>query len=181
MFQKKTIEVFVLLASLSAVAALNYTLIHNPIVFVMSFLLFVHELAHYMAAKRYDVNKNLPFFIPIPFFSIGVTVTKDTDDKSRKAVSLAGAFTASLTILLLIFFNIYYKIFSYVLLFSALFGEIFFNYIGIDGQRYRGWVFNKKTHLHQHIETEFSKEKLWKIILRNPYQKNKLSLASKLS
>jgi len=181
MYPKKTIEVFVLLATLSAVAALNYTIIHNPIVFVMSFFLLVHELAHYMAAKRYNVSKRLPFFIPIPFFSIGVTVTDDTNEEARKAVSIAGAFTASLTILLLLFFNIYYKVFSYTLLLTALFGEVFFNYIGVDGQRYRGLIFNKKTHLHQHIETEFSKEKLWKIILKNPYQKKNLELASKLS
>ncbi len=168
MLTKKTTEALVLLSSLVAVAALNYTLIHNPFVFVMTFILLVHELGHYLAAKRYGVEKNLPFFIPLPFFSIGVTFTQDTSEESRKAISIAGAFTASLSLLMLIFFNFYYKVFSMYLLLSALFGEIFFNYIGIDGQRYRGWVLNKKEHLHQHIETKFSKEKLWKAILKNP-------------
>jgi Zn-dependent protease len=168
MLTKKTTEALVLLSSLVAVAALNYTLIHNPFVFVMTFILLVHELGHYLAAKRYGVEKNLPFFIPLPFFSIGVTFTQDTSEESRKAISIAGAFTASLSLLMLIFFNFYYKVFSMYLLLSALFGEIFFNYIGIDGQKYRGWVLNKKEHLHQHIETKFSKEKLWKAILKNP-------------
>jgi len=168
MLTKKTTEVLILLSSLVAVAALNYTLIHNPFVFVMTFILLIHELGHYLAAKRYGVEQSLPFFIPIPFFSVGVTLTKDTSEESRKAISIAGAFTASLSLLMLVFFNFYYKIFSMFLLLSALFGEIFFNYIGIDGQRYRGWVLNKKEHLHQHIETKFSKEKLWKIILKNP-------------
>lgn len=172
MSRKKSVEIFVLFFTLGAVAALNYTLVHNPFVLVMTFLLLIHELGHYLTARRYGLEKSLPFFIPFPFFLIGVTLVKDTfaniSEESRKAISISGAFSAAVSLVLLIFFNFYYKVFSMYFLISALLGEIFFNYIGSDGKRYRSLALNEKKNLHQNIETKFSKEKLWKVILKSP-------------
>lgn len=174
MSKKKTVEALVLVVSLVAVAALNYTLVHNPFIFVMTFILLVHELGHYYAAKRNGVKSKLPFFIPLPFFPIGVTITERSNEKAKKHISISGAFSASLALLMLIFFNFYYRVFSFYLLITAFIGEVFFNYIGIDGQKYRGRIFNKKIHTNQHIETEYSKEKLWKQLIDSPYRKTKL-------
>lgn len=173
---KKPIEFILLICSLTAVAAINYTIIHNPFVFIMTFLLLIHELGHYFSAKRNNVKSMLPFFIPIPLFPIGVTITENSDEKSRKYISISGAFTTSLSIVILMFFNFYYKIFSYYILLITLIGEVFFNYIGLDGQKYRGNLFNKKIHSNQHIETRFSKEPLWKLVMKSPRPKNKLEI-----
>jgi len=174
MLKAKTTESFVLLSSLVAVAALNYTILHNPFVFVLTFILLVHELGHYFAAKRNNVSSRLPFFIPLPFFSIGVTMTGNADERARKHISISGPFTAPLALLMLLFFNVYYRVFSFYALLTAFLGEIFINYIGFDGQKYRGLILNKKIHANQHIEPMSSKEKLWKEILKNPYPKMNL-------
>lgn len=181
MLTKKVTEVSILFASLIAVAALNYTILHNPYVFLMSFILLIHELGHYFAAKRNSVKSMLPFFIPLPFFPVGVTFTENADEKSRKYISISGAFSASLTLLILMFFNLHYKLFSFYMLFTAFISEVFFNYIGIDGQRYRGLMFNKKIHTNQHIETEFSKESLWKQVINSPYRKKNLQTVLKVN
>jgi len=173
----KTREALISLATIVAVAAVNYTIIHNPIVFVMTFILFLHELGHYLAAERHGIKSVLPFFIPLPFFPLGITLTDPSFGKARKDISISGALSAALSLILLIVFNFKYKIFSMFVLFSALLGEIVFNYIGIDGQRYRGWTLNKKEHLNQHIEIDISKEKLWKTILKSPYRLKTSSLS----
>jgi hypothetical protein len=175
MLTKKTTEVLILIVTLAAVAALNYTILHNSFVFIVCFILLIHELGHYFAAKRNDVNSILPFFIPLPFFPIGVTFTKASNEKTRKYISFSGPFSASLALLMLIFFNFYYKLFSFYMLITVFFNEVFLNYIGLDGQRYRSPLPNKKIHTNQHSETEFSKESLWKQIINSPYRKNNLN------
>jgi len=181
MLKSKLSQSFILLFSLVAVAALNYTIVHNPFVFVLTFILLVHELGHYFAAKRNGVESRLPFFIPLPFFPIGVTITDDSDHMARKYISFSGPFTASLSLLILVFFNLYYKFFSFYVLSFALLSEVFLNYIGLDGRKYRGQVLNEKIHANQHIEPMSSKEKLWKEILKNPYQKKNLVQSSRIS
>ncbi|MFO7899989.1 MAG: site-2 protease family protein [Planctomycetota bacterium] len=39
-----------------------------PYAAALLFVLIAHELGHYLAARRYDVDATLPFFIPAPFF-----------------------------------------------------------------------------------------------------------------
>lgn len=92
MLKSKLSQSFILLFSLVAVAALNYTIVHNPFVFVLTFILLVHELGHYFAARRNGIGSRLPFFIPLPFFPIGVTITDDSDHMTRKYISFSGPF-----------------------------------------------------------------------------------------
>jgi Zn-dependent protease len=178
MINNKPIQLVLFISSLVAIAAINYTILHSPFVFLMIFLLLIHELGHYYAAKRNNIAVMFPFFIPIPLLLVGVTMTKNSDEKARKYISISGALATSLTIVILLLFNFYYKVISIYFLLSLLFGEIFFNYVGVDGQRYRGTLFNKKkTYLNQHIETEFSKEPLWNLIADSPYRKKSLRAA----
>lgn len=181
MLKNKAIQNFILLSSLVAVAALNYTILHNSFVFVLTFILLVHELGHYFAARRNGIKSRLPFFIPLPFFPIGVTITENAGQKIRKHISISGPLAAALALLILLFFNIHYRVFSFYALLIALVGEIVINYIGLDGQRYRGQILNKKIHANQHIEPKSSKEKLWKEVLKNPYSKMDLVQPLKIS
>ena len=118
-------------------AAINYTVIHNPIVFVLAFTLLIHELGHYYMAKHYKASVNTPIFISFILFSIGITKTSGLLNEHKSDVALAGPVLASMFLTLLIVFNFIYKLFSTKMLFLILAGEIVLNYFGSDGKRYR--------------------------------------------
>lgn len=118
-------------------AALNYSIVHNPLVFVMIMALFIHELGHYFVARYKGADPDLPFFLPLFPFIIGLTRIKDLDFQHAPAVLLAGPAFAVLFILLFIFFNYFYRIFSTISLFMIMLFEIVFNYFGSDGRKYR--------------------------------------------
>jgi hypothetical protein len=134
---KKINRLAVSVMSFAAMSAINYTIIHNPIVLLASLILLIHELGHYLMAKNFGANVKFPIFIPLIIMSIGITQVSDLEDKYKSMVALAGPMLASSFIIVLILSNFIYKIFSTKILFLFLFGEIVFNYFGLDGKRYR--------------------------------------------
>lgn len=134
---KKVNRLTISIMSFAAMSAINYTIIHNPIVLLSSLILLIHELGHYLMAKNFGANVKFPIFIPLIIMSIGITQVTDLEDRYKSMVALAGPMLASSFIILLMLFNSIYKIFSTKILFLFLFGEIVFNYFGLDGKRYR--------------------------------------------
>lgn len=133
-------SIFMLIATASALAAINYTIVHSPTVFIITAVLIAHELGHYFAAMLNGAKADIPYIIPFPFFGIGITRIKNfrkLDPQVRKSILLsgptAGAFTA-IIILLLSFITPF--IASTLILIIALF-EVLFNYFGSDGKKYR--------------------------------------------
>lgn len=126
-----------MLGSLLGAAAINYTIVQNPVVFVMIMALLVHELGHYFVAKKRKANPDLPYFIPLFPLLIGITRIKDLDYKDAPAVLLAGPMLAVLFTLLVIAYNFIFRIFSFVPLIMILAFEIIINYFGSDGRKYR--------------------------------------------
>lgn len=140
---KTTSRLAVTVVSLAAVAAVNYTMIHNPIALILAFTLLIHELGHYFMAKYYGADVKLPIFIPLILFSIGLTHVTNLADEYKPAVAMAGALFASLFLVLLTLTNLLFKLFSTKFLLLLLCGEIVFNYFGSDGKRYRKAKRNK--------------------------------------
>lgn len=134
--QKKS-SLYISIGTALALAAINYTLMHSPYVLLMTFVLFIHELGHYLVAKKAKADVNYPIFLPIPFIGIAFTKVKNLSEKHKPIVALAGILFSSIFIILLIAFNILNPILSYSILFTFLFAEVFFNYFGIDGSKYR--------------------------------------------
>jgi len=126
-----------MLGTLLGSAAINYTIVHNPLVFVMIMALFIHELGHYYVARKRKADPDLPFFIPLFPFLIGITRIRNAKDQDAPAILLAGASFASLFLFVFILFNYFYRLFSFTSLFILLAFEILFNYFGFDGRKYR--------------------------------------------
>jgi fatty acid desaturase len=135
--RRKPLQLFITFSSLIAVAAINYTIIHSPVVLVMTMALFVHEFGHYFVAKSKGADPDYPYFIPLFPLTIGVTRIKNLKDKDRSQVAIAGMLFASLFLLTLISYNYLFNIFSVLALFIMLFIEIIFNTVGSDGKKYR--------------------------------------------
>lgn len=133
----KTKRAIISVASLAAVAAINYTVVHNPIVFFLTFVLMVHELGHYLFAKFYGAKVQYPFFIPFILFSLGVTQVENLPDEYKHIVAAAGPVVASLAIVIFMLLNLYVKIYSTKVLSLILFGEVVYNFFGSDGKKYR--------------------------------------------
>jgi hypothetical protein len=129
-----------LIATSAAFAAINYTIIHNPIVFVISFILIAHELGHYFAAFANGAKADVPYIIPLPFIGIGITRIKNFKQlsaKVRKSILLSGPITGVFTALIIFFYLLLNPIISpLAVLIVALF-EVIFNYLGSDGKKYR--------------------------------------------
>lgn len=134
---KKIPRSFYTVASLSALAAINYSIIHSSFVFIAILVLFAHELGHYFIAKKEGASPSLPIFIPLPFIAIGLTRIKGLSNKSKMKVSLSGPLFGILTTAVILLLNIILSFTSNVLLVSLIIGEILFNYIGSDGKKYR--------------------------------------------
>lgn len=123
--------------SLAAVAAINYTIIHNSFVFVALFVLLAHELGHFFVAKKHGGNPSLPIFIPIPFLLIALVKVQEMSDEGILKTSFYGPFTGFLTTLLIILFNIIFKLLPVIPLIILALSEIVLNYFGSDGTKYR--------------------------------------------
>ena len=136
-FFKKIPKLFWTVSSLAAVAAINYTLIPTPFIFIALAVLRVHELAHYFMAKKLGAEVTLPVFIPLPFIAIAFTKVKGLSNKSKMKVALMGPVTGFITAFLLVILNFIFKVVSPVALIALALGEILFNFIGNDGKKYR--------------------------------------------
>lgn len=136
--RKKFLDPFLTVLSLAGLAAVNYTLVHSPIVFLAIAVLFVHEFAHYFTAKRYTKDVTLPFFIPIPFLLIAFTKSSNLTHDQRSKVAIAGPIAGFLVALVFYFANLFFRLFSSKTIALIAFFEIFNNLIiGSDGRKYR--------------------------------------------
>lgn len=140
MNKKKVKQLLISIVSASAVAAINYTIIHNSFVFAILMILFAHELGHYITAKINKAQADFPYFIPIPIISIGVTHIKNMaflPDSLKKKILLYGPLTGFLTSFHLFLFSfILFPTLSLPFLFICFY-ELLFNYFGSDGKKYR--------------------------------------------
>ena len=124
-------------ASLSAMAAINYTIFNSPLVFLFIFILFVHEFGHYFTAKGLGAKPSLPIFLPLPFIAIAFTKITGLNSKLKKKISFSGPLYAVIFCILLFLLNLIITFTSNSTLIFLIFGEIVFNYFGIDGAKYR--------------------------------------------
>lgn len=126
-----------MLGSTLGAAAINYTIIHSPVVFVMIAALLVHEFGHFLVARIKGADPDLPFLIPLFPLIIGVTRIKNLDPQHARSVLFAGPAFGVLFILLTILFNILYGILPFIPLFFMLTFELVMNYFGSDGRKFR--------------------------------------------
>lgn len=134
---KKIKSLFLTIGSAAALAGINYTIIHSPFVLIMTFVLLVHEIGHYLIGKFYKADVKYPIFIPLPFFAIGITRIKNLKDEHKPSVALAGILFSLSYLFLLILTNQISMMFSTLPLFAIAFSEFFFNYFGLDGLKYK--------------------------------------------
>ena len=135
--KRRALQFTLMIGTILGSAAINYSIVHNPVVFVMIMALFVHELGHYFAAKSKGANPDLPFFIPLFPLIIGITRIKDLDLSDAPSVLFSGPAFAVLFTFVFMLFNYFYKLFSFLPLFMILTFEIVLNYFGSDGRKYR--------------------------------------------
>ena len=136
-FFKKGPRLIYTVGSLAAMAAINYSLIQSPFVFIALIVLLSHELAHYFMAKKSGAEVNLPIFLPLPFIAIAITKAKGLSNRSKMKVALSGPIVGFITALLIIIVNSIFNIISPVPLVALATGEVVFNFIGNDGKKYR--------------------------------------------
>jgi uncharacterized protein YhhL (DUF1145 family) len=134
---KKIPKPFIAFFTLAAAAGINYQIIHSPIVFIAAIVIFVHEMGHYIIAKKKGAKVKFPYFIPLPLLIIGVTQILDLAEKDIPAVAIAGPIFGFFAALLFILFNIIYKYTATINLIGIAVSEIIFNYFGSDGIKYR--------------------------------------------
>lgn len=128
---------FYSIASVLAFAAINYTIIHSPIVMIATAVLFVHELAHYYYAKSAGAQVSFPIILPIPFFAIAFVKVKNLLNKYKSEVAISGLLFGSLTISFIAAFNYIFSFIPFYFLALLFSFEFLFNFIGSDGSKYR--------------------------------------------
>jgi hypothetical protein len=134
---KKIKSALITIGSAAALAGINYTVIHSPFVLIMTFVLLVHEIGHYLVGKYYKADVKYPIFIPLPFLGIGITKVKNLKDEHNPSVALAGILFSLSYLFLLIITNQIVMMFSTLPLIAIAFSEFFFNYFGLDGIKYK--------------------------------------------
>lgn len=136
-FFKRIPRAVTTVGSLAAMAAINYSLIQSPFVFIALLVLLSHELGHYFMARKSGAQVKLPIFLPLPFIAIAITKAKGLSNRSKMKVALSGPIVGFITALLIIVANFIFNIVSPVPLVALATGEIVFNFIGNDGKKYR--------------------------------------------
>jgi len=133
-------SITVLLATAVAAAAINYTILHSPFVFIIFLVLIAHELGHYFTALAHGAKPDIPYIIPLPFIAIGITRIKNfkkLSTKIRKAIILNGPLTGIITAFLIYMYLLLNPIILPVYALMIVFVEAVLNYIGSDGKKYR--------------------------------------------
>lgn len=133
----KTPRPLVTAMSIIAAAQINYAIVHNSLVYIVLFVMLVHELGHYFIGKKNKADVKLPIFIPLPFFVAAFTKVSKLDPQATKQVSLYGPIFGAVITILLIMLNGIFNFTSYIPLFAILFNETILNLIGSDGKKYR--------------------------------------------
>jgi len=136
-FFNKIPQVFLTFASLVAIAGINYTVIHSPLVLLFVLIMFAHELGHYFIAKMHDGSPRLPIFLPIPFLLVAITKTTKLNKKGIKNTALHGPVVGFLSTLLIFLYNIMFGFMSSTPLIFMMLNESLLNIIGSDGAKYR--------------------------------------------
>lgn len=134
---KKFPNTFYTLVTIIAAAQINYAILHSSVVYFVLLVMLVHELAHYYIGKHYGAKASPPFFIPLPFFVIGITKISGLTPLGKKNVSLAGPIVGFLTALLIISYNYINTFTSFIPLITLAISEIVTNYFGADGTKYK--------------------------------------------
>jgi hypothetical protein len=136
-FLKKIPRIGYSFASVVAVSAINYSIIHSPLVFVYVCVLLAHELGHYFAAKRHNANPKLPIFIPLPFILIAMVYVEHLTDDGIKDIALYGPVAGFVAALLFLVANAIYQFAATLPILILACSEIVLNYFGSDGKKYR--------------------------------------------
>lgn len=134
---KKTPDGFYTLATILAAAQINYAIVHSSFVYIVLLIMLAHELAHYFIGKHYKGKAKLPFFIPLPFFIIGITRISKLSPFAKKNTALAGPIVGLLSAILIILYNYINTFMSFVPLFVLAISEIITNFFGTDGAKYK--------------------------------------------
>lgn len=140
MIGKKFKRITVSVCSAAAVAAINYTIFHNSFVFIILAVLIAHELGHYFTARINNVDADIPYFIPLPIISIGVTRIrnmKHLPTHIAKKIVAYGPITGFIAALYLLLLSLMYSSLPTLPLLFICASEIIFNYFGFDGTKYR--------------------------------------------
>jgi hypothetical protein len=144
MNKKKLLQFLFLLGTCAGAAALNYSILHTPFIFVILFVLLAHEVAHYITAKLHNGDPDLPYFIPLPIFPIGITRIKNMrrlSADSKRQILLYGPVVGFIVSFLLSLLSFVYLPEYFIPLLILSFGEIVFNYFGSDGKKYRSYKY----------------------------------------
>lgn len=137
--KRKLIEFTLMVCSIAAVAAINYTIIHDSVVFLILVILLAHELGHYIVARMHKADAYMPIFLPLPFILIAATRVRKTGRKATRRIAFAGPFTGFCTALMMLLGAIAFGAPSKIVitLITLCITEVVFNYFGSDGKRYR--------------------------------------------
>lgn len=136
----KTKSILMLIATAAAFAAINYTIINSPIVFIVTAVLIAHELGHYFAAIYNGAQADIPYIIPLPFIGIGITRIKNFKKLSahvRKSIIISGPTTGVITAILFLILSFITPFIAPLLILCIAISEVLFNYLGSDGKKYR--------------------------------------------
>ena len=136
-FLKKIPRVAYSFGTIVAAAAVNYSIVHSPIVFLYLCVLVAHELAHYFMAKMKGAKPKLPLFIPLPFLVIGLVSVVGLTDENIPSIAAAGPIAGVLTAILIMLVNFSVHIVSNFSAIIIVLSEALLNYFGSDGKKYR--------------------------------------------
>lgn len=120
-----------------AVAELNYVFLHLPLALIMTFILIIHELGHYIYAKASNAKPSYPLFIPIPFLAVGITHIIDMQIEYIPTIALAGIFTSLIYLLIMFIYNSLLLFINPFFILTSIIFSFVFNYFGSDGRKYK--------------------------------------------
>jgi len=132
LFKKKRI---LFVANILALGFIQWNLIGIASVIILSILI-SHELNHYMVAKDYDPNTELPILLSIGFINIGLLRTKKMSSYIRSIISFMGPINGMLTALILILIS--GLLISKIIFITAivlLLSETYALFLGSDSKR----------------------------------------------
>lgn len=137
--KRKLVEMLLMLGTLAAVAAINYTIVHNSLLFIALIILLAHELGHYVVAKMHGADPKLPIFLPLPFILIAATRVRHVGRKATRRIAFAGPFTGFCTALMMLIAALAFGLSTQIIitLLTLCITEVVFNFVGSDGKRYR--------------------------------------------
>lgn len=120
-----------------AVAQINFYFVNPIIVIVLIMSLISHEYGHYIFGKSAGGQATHPFFLPLPYFLIGLTNIKNINDEDKPAVALSGMWAGFMFLFMLFLLNSIHNVINPIIILIMMAFELLFNYFGSDGKKYR--------------------------------------------